>query len=292
MNISILVCTHKITYLPQSKILFPIFVGRSRNNNINIPKSYLSDNVKDNISDLNGSYCELTGLYWAWKNVDSDFVGLCHYRRYFSFRSNGKFKQIYNRFLHYFGHIYYAVTSQPKVGLYYPYQYTVSTESELTKVVDRFEHDFIEWINDYPDCELFALKPVDKGMMSNYFQFSSISGSHHLELIRKVIASDFPDILPYYNKTLLSNKLFYANMIIMKRELFQSYCRFLFSSLEKYNSILLQEGYYLNTEEKSISRISGYMGELLTSSFVSYYIANNQTERKYKLLYQVQYAPK
>lgn len=78
----------------------------------------------------------------------------------------------------------------------------------------------------------------------------------------------------------------------MKRELFQSYCKFLFSSLEKYNSILLQEGYYLNTEEKSISRISGYMGELLTSSFVSYYIANNQTERKYKLLYQVQYDPK
>lgn len=81
-------------------------------------------------------------------------------------------------------------------------------------------------------------------------------------------------------------------MIIMKRVLFQSYCAFMFTSLEKYNSILLQQGYYLNTEEKSISRISGYMGELLTSSFVSYYIDNNKIERNYKLLYQVQYNPK
>ncbi len=291
MNVSILVCTHKLTYVPQSKILFPIFVGRSRND-INLPDSYLEDNSNDNISDLNGSYCELTGLYWAWKNVDSDFIGLCHYRRYFSFRSKGKFKQVINSFLHYCGHIYYAIASQPKVGLYYPYQYTVTTESELSDIVEGFEHDFIDWVKREPNCELFALKPVDKGTMSNYFQFSSISGSHHLEIIRKVIASTFPDILPYYNKTLSSNKLFYANMIVMKRELFQSYCTFMFTSLDKYNSILLQEGYYLNAEEKSISRISGYMGELLTSSFVSYYIANNKTERKYKLLYQVQYDPK
>lgn len=291
MNISILVCTHKITYVPQSKILFPIFVGRSRND-INLPDSYLVDNSKDNISDLNGSYCELTGLYWAWKNLDSDFIGLCHYRRYFSFKSKGMFKQIINSFLHYCGHIFYAITSQPKVGLHYPYQFTVSSESELSKVVEDFENDFIDCVKHEPNCELFALKPVDKGTMSNYFQFSSISGSHHLEIIRNVIASTFPEILPYYNKTLSSNKLFYANMIVMKRELFQSYCSFMFTSLEKYNSILLQEGYYLNAEEKSISRISGYMGELLTSSFISYYIANNKTGRKYKLLYQVQYDPK
>lgn len=291
MNISILVCTHKLTYVPQSKILFPIFVGRSRND-INLPDSYLADNLNDNISDLNGSYCELTGLYWAWKNLDSDFVGLCHYRRYFSFRSKGKFKQIINTFRHYCGHIYYAFISQPKVGLYYPYQYTVSSESELSKEAECFEHDLIDWVKHNPKCELFALKPVDKGTMSNYFQFSSISGSHHLEIIRKVIASSFPEILPYYNKTLLSNKLYYANMIIMKRELFQSYCTFMFTSLQKYNNILLQEGYYLNTKEKSISRISGYMGELLTSSFVSCYMDNNKTERDYKLLYQVQYDPK
>ena len=40
----------------------------------------------DNIDGRNPWYCELTGLYWLWKNSDAYYVGLEHYRRYFESR--------------------------------------------------------------------------------------------------------------------------------------------------------------------------------------------------------------
>ncbi len=41
------------------------------------------DNVGDNVSDRNRQMCELTAMYWIWKNAEQEFVGLEHYRRRF-----------------------------------------------------------------------------------------------------------------------------------------------------------------------------------------------------------------
>ena len=42
------------------------------------------DDVGINISEKNSFYCELTGVYWLWKNIKDDYIGIVHYRRYFS----------------------------------------------------------------------------------------------------------------------------------------------------------------------------------------------------------------
>lgn len=52
--------------------------------NNNISKAS-GDNIGDNISSKRVMYGELTVQYWAWKNRNSDYYGLCHYRRYLSF---------------------------------------------------------------------------------------------------------------------------------------------------------------------------------------------------------------
>lgn len=57
-----------------------IQVGASLTNEV---IANVQDNLGDNISSENRVYCELTALYWIWKNEKSEYVGLEHYRRRF-----------------------------------------------------------------------------------------------------------------------------------------------------------------------------------------------------------------
>lgn len=83
MNIEVFVATHKLVNDIDSKVYKLIQVGTSLNRNL----GYISDNIGDNISEKNKTYCELTALYWIWKNVKTEYIGLCHYRRYFCKRN-------------------------------------------------------------------------------------------------------------------------------------------------------------------------------------------------------------
>ncbi len=95
MNIKILVATHKPYWMPEDEIYLPIHVGAEgkldeKGNPLDL--GYIKDNTGDNISAKNKNYCELTGLYWAWKNLNADYIGLAHYRRHFTVKK-GKDKK-------------------------------------------------------------------------------------------------------------------------------------------------------------------------------------------------------
>ncbi|MCC8080331.1 MAG: DUF4422 domain-containing protein [Oscillospiraceae bacterium] len=87
-RVKIIVATHKKYRMPSDPMYLPLHVGAegkkdADGNDLNL--GYIKDNTGDNISTLNASFCELTGLYWAWKNLNADYIGLVHYRRHFSF---------------------------------------------------------------------------------------------------------------------------------------------------------------------------------------------------------------
>ena len=78
-NIKIYIAAHKKTELPQKDGYIPLQVGAALHDDL----GYLKDDVGDNISSKNPNFCELTGLYYIWKNEKADIVGLSHYRRFF-----------------------------------------------------------------------------------------------------------------------------------------------------------------------------------------------------------------
>lgn len=80
------VAMHEAYALPTDKLYTPVQAGVA----IRPPLGLTRDDTGKNISAKNGSYCELTVLYWMAHNVDADWYGLCHYRRYFSLRRTGK----------------------------------------------------------------------------------------------------------------------------------------------------------------------------------------------------------
>lgn len=79
-NIKIIVATHKKYQMPEDPMYLPVRVGAALGSD---NFGYQGDDEGENISSLNKSFCELTGLFWAWKNLDADYIGLVHYRRYF-----------------------------------------------------------------------------------------------------------------------------------------------------------------------------------------------------------------
>lgn len=84
MDTRMYVMTHKkIENLPE-KIYQPLHVGREGKKDLGYP----GDDTGEQISCKNPHYCELTGMYWLWKNVKCDIIGICHYRRFFL--RNGK----------------------------------------------------------------------------------------------------------------------------------------------------------------------------------------------------------
>lgn len=190
MDIKILVATHKKYWMPKDDIYFPIHVGREGKADL----GYIGDNTGDNISAKNANYCELTGLYWAWKNLKCDYIGLCHYRRYFVGKN-----------LH-------------------------TNNAEKKKAVILHRQDYEKLLREYD-----IILPVKR----NYYietvrsQYEHAHNKRDLDEAERIIKELYPEYSEAFAKVMGRTKLHILNMFVMKKQLFDEYCRWLFSILFK-----------------------------------------------------------
>jgi hypothetical protein len=152
------------------------------------------DDEGDNISEKNPYYCELTGLYYAWKNLDADVIGLVHYRRYFSMKSLSYRKKN--------GVIESALTHDEAVALL--------TRADI--VVPKKRHYYIE---------------------SLYSHYAHTLDASHLDKAKEIIAKDYPEYMTALVKTYARSWGYMFNMAIMPKEYLDEYCTWVFDVLEK-----------------------------------------------------------
>ena len=80
LDVKVGVASHKPYWMPNNPLYIPVRVGAAGKEDYGFQR----DDTGDNISSRNANYCELTGLYWMWKNLKADYLGLAHYRRHFT----------------------------------------------------------------------------------------------------------------------------------------------------------------------------------------------------------------
>lgn len=236
-------CHHRNVSIPDNPLLFPMQVGSA------IAKDrfegMLHDDEGDNISAKNKSYCELTGQYWAWRNIDADYYGFMHYRRYFNF-SHNLFPEHHEPFI--FGDVVF-----PKNDPQSLHQISFD-EPTMRKLIE--------------ECDFIAPTPVAAPNGATVYEQYRESVGHHIEdldTVMFIIQNRYPEIWPSAKRYLSQTKSYVCNMFIMKRELFFSYSNFLFDVLQTFEE-LTDTSHYTSIGR----RVAGYLGERICGIYLTY----------------------
>ena len=223
-SIKIYVCCHRPFPVPETPLLFPIQVGAALAESRF--EGYLHDDTGDNISALNRQYCELTALYWAWKNDDADWYGLFHYRRYLLPARNRRRPYIMagmptDRLIRRLGFDDFA-------ALVEPYDMIVPKSEEMYVSVR----------------EQYASAPFQR--------YSD------LETLEQIIKEKYPEYVPAAEEYLGGTAHYFGNIAVMRREVFNDYCAWLFSILGEFDR-------RTDLSDRSVQelRVDGYLAERL-----------------------------
>ena len=227
---------HKII---ETDIIKPIQTGRAVAGEVF--EDMLGDDTGDNISRLNTFFCELSAIYWVWKNYDKaanpDYVGFMHYRRHFLF-GNKNYKPDF-----------YGLVKFTQIDENY-FENDLTNDENIRKII----------------CGNDAIIPnpinIQDEAINNYAHYQKYHNIKDLEKAYEIIKEKYPeyeDIINEYNN---SHFAYFLDMFIFKKEIFFRYCEWLFSilfELKKHIDIYSQNQYQ--------RRALGFISERLTGIF-------------------------
>ena len=221
-EIKIIIASHKKYQKPVENIYLPVQVGAEGKEKI---EGYTQDNTGENISTKNPNYCELTGLYWAWKNLNAKYIGLVHYRRYFTEckkipkKENEKFK-------------------------------IVLTEKQIKEKLKNVD---------------IILPKKRKYYIENlYSHYEHTMYIEPLPEKQKIIKEKYPEYLNEFNKLHKRTSAHMFNMFIMKKEILNEYCKWLFDILFE-----LEKRVDVSKFDNFHARFYGRISELLLDVWIN-----------------------
>ena len=234
---------HKTSFAPHNDLLLPIQAGAALNGHL--PQMAAYDDSGDNISQKNRSYCEMTAIYWAWKNLDADYYGMFHYRRYLTFSETTE---------------PYSSPSDPD----FPVRSFPTIQAGVEKI--GLDTELMREAIESSDIIVPLKDDVRRygKETSIYDQYAAAHRIEDLDDTLTYIKSTHPEIGAFAS-VLHQPTGYFFNMFIMSRNLFFRYCDFMFDTLTHFEATHDISDY--NSDQY---RVIGYLAERLTNVFIQY----------------------
>lgn len=186
-RIGMYVLSHKECNIPQGDLYQGMQVGSANKKKIFL----LQDINGENISNKNNQFCELTGIYWLWKNLNTDYIGICHYRRYF-YDDSGE------------------VLREPMI------RELLNNYDMIVPYPMKFKSKNIKYL------------PEDLDILTHYQQEHYITDLLNTE---KYLRRNNSEYCVDFWKTMAKKTCYGYNMFVTSKKIFDSYCEWLFPIL-------------------------------------------------------------
>lgn len=222
------------------------------------------DDTGENISERRMSFCEFTVQYWAWKNAICDYYGLCHYRRYLSFRDDKRF-------------------STDEYNMIYVPALLPSGKKKF-RLLDAHNMRALIEENDIVISEAAAVSKIPTALGSVKSVRELWCAHHNYFFDKAVIDVMFEEIQEkspqYYQSALeyFSGEYHRGfNCYVLRKELFSRLCEFQFPIMFSIEKKLDTTGY-----TQTMHRTPAFVGEMLYGIFI-YHITTKENWRTKEL---------